>query len=114
MPLLFKNESYIVSLSVALNDVDAAMNLFNEKKANDSAMTSYFLRKLANFLSSSGREVPFDIEAIAKVMNLVFLQVIDLCSVLPCFATHDYKAILKHFRAMLHVNSLILSATSIT
>jgi len=59
----------ILNAYIALNDVDAAMNLFNEKKANDSAMTSYFLRKLANFLSSSGREVPFDIEAIAKKSN---------------------------------------------
>eukprot|EP00795_Rhopilema_esculentum_P013565 gene13565-4453_t len=50
----------ILNSYIASNDADSALKLYEEKRETDSAMTTYFLTKLANFLTASGREVPFD------------------------------------------------------
>ena len=38
-------------------------------------MTNYFLKKLANFLSASGREVPFDTSILSQVYIYVYVYV---------------------------------------
>jgi len=51
---------------IAENNVEAALKLYAEKAETDSSMPNGFLSKLAKFLKSCGREIPFDESLLAK------------------------------------------------
>ena len=53
------------------------MKLYAEKAETDSSMPNGFLSKLAKFLKSSGREIPFDESLLAKV-NKVIIHIMPL------------------------------------
>ena len=54
-------------ITVASNDVDRALGLYEEKREADFAITTNFLSKLASFLKSLGKEVPFDLALLSQV-----------------------------------------------